>query len=111
MHAILDGQLDNLPGDFRRNSHFGFGLDLARGGDGLQNGAANRLFCCHRDRLLAFACDDQRDNQEEHCAGGAKKNLAPATLPAFLHGVTGKRGSGQCLMHGMIAYGAEAISL
>jgi hypothetical protein len=29
----------------------------------------------------------------------------------LLHDVTGKWRSGQCLMHGMIAYAAEAISL
>src|SRR5205814_10341935 len=93
------------------NFHFGFGLDLARRGHGLQNGPTRRFFRCHRDWLLALPRQDQRDDQKQQCAGGAKDNLAPATLPALLRGLTGKWGSGQCLTHGMIAYAAEAISI
>jgi hypothetical protein len=111
LHSVLDRELGNFPGNFRRNFDFGFGLYLARRGHSLQNGPSHRFLRCHWDRLLAFAGGHQSDDQKRHRAGGPKKNLAPATSPALFRGLTRKWGSGQGLVHGTIAYGAEAISL
>ena len=88
LHPIFHRQLGNLPSNFRRNFHFGFGLNLPCRRDGLQNRPEDRFLSRHRDRLLALASCEQGDDQKQRCPRRADKNFTPAAGPSLLDRIT-----------------------